>query len=171
MADSPQRREDARREWTMWCLVAADANGISVSEAADRIEAAFVGPMPARTQDEVSPWYVVPRFEDHLPEPAAWNEHASRVRASVRNVEEHLSAIDEQLRTASPRWRIERMPMIDRALLRMGVAELAFREKPRPRATLNGLIELAKRYGQDSTPRFVNGILDQVRRNLGVPFS
>lgn len=171
MTESPQRREDARREWTLWCLMASDANGISVSEAADRIEAAFVGPVPARTQDEISPWYVVPRFEDHLPEPEAWMRHADRVRAGARAVEEHQGEIDELLRAASPRWRIERMPMIDRALLRMGVAELAFREHPRPRATLNGLIELAKRYGQDSTSRFVNGILDQVRRNLDIPFT
>jgi N utilization substance protein B len=62
------------------------------------------------------------------------------------------------------------MPLIDRTILRMGVAEL-LGEKPRPRATLNGMIELAKQVGGEGTPAFVNGILDQIRRNLNIPFA
>jgi N utilization substance protein B len=63
------------------------------------------------------------------------------------------------------------MPPIDRTLLRIGVAELISTDRPRARGTVNGLMEIAKRYGEEQTPRFVNGILDQVRRNLNIPFN
>ena len=80
-------------------------------------------------------------------------------------------AIDAKIGEASPRWRLDRMPVVDRTLLRIGVAELLFTSKPRPRATINSLIELAKRFGSETTPAFVNGILDQIRRDAGVPFA
>jgi N utilization substance protein B len=95
---------------------------------------------------------------------------SDEVRETITNVELNLAEIDETIRNASSKWKVERMPVIDRNLLRIGVAEMRYRSTQRPRATLNGLIELAKSYGESSSPKFVNGILDQIRKDLELPF-
>lgn len=166
---SESHRDDRRREYTLWIVIAADASAIGADEAADRLEATVVG--SAEPDSRPASWiYRAPRFDDHIPSEGVWMRYAARAREAARDVEMHRAEIDAIIRDASPRWRIERMPPIDRSLLRMGVAELRFRERPRSRATINGMIELAKVYGSDTTPRFVNGILDQVRKNLGIAF-
>jgi transcription antitermination factor NusB len=169
MSDSAPHRDDRRRELTLWILVSADAAAIGTDEAADRLEAHVAGsaepdPTPAGAL------YRPERLDAYLPSEGEWHRHAERARDVARAAWQHRQTIDEAIREASPRWRIDRMPPIDRALLRMGVAEMVHCEGIRPRATINGLVELAKRYGEESTPRFVNGILDQVRRNLGIDF-
>ncbi len=171
MTSSVPEREDQRREWTLWLLVAADMTGDSVAVAGRRLEDAFVGPVPTPSAREASPAYRIPRFEDFLPDEHVWGPHREAVYRVALIVEERAAEIDAEIGKASPRWRLDRMPVVDRTLLRLGVAELLFAERPRPRATINGLIELAKRYGSPTTPGFVNGILDQIRRDHDVPFS
>ena len=165
------QREDKRREWALWILVAAETSDISATEAAERVAASFVGDRPPITASDRTEFFAVERFEDHLPTPDEWALLGPGVLETITTIQLNRAAIDETIREASPRWRVERMPIIDRSLLRIGVAELRFRSQPRPRATLNGLIELAKRYGESSSPRFVNGILDQIRKNLDIPFT
>ena len=109
-------------------------------------------------------------WRDFLPTPERWSARREGVVTTVTGVVDNQAEIDTIVQEHSPRWRIDRMPPIDRILLRIGVYELRHAEKPNARATLNGLIELAKKYGEGSSPRFVNGILDQIRKSLGVPF-
>ncbi len=154
----------------MQILVAATVNDVSPLEMMQRFRQACVGPIPEPSTLEASAHFRILRFEDLLPEDDEWASHAAAVETRLLAVQDNAAAIDELITTASPRWRLDRMPVIDRSLLRLGVAELNFLPEPRPRATINGLIELAKRYGESKTPRFVNGILDQIRRDLGVPF-
>lgn len=165
-----RRTENQRREWALWTLVAADVADTSAAEMLDRFASYVVADPPVPGPLEASEWFRVERFEDLLPSPDTFDEARVGVLETVVAVEAHQAEIDEHIRKASPRWRIERMPVIDRTLLRMGVAELVVPEEPRPRATINGLVNLARRYGDDPTPRFVNGILDQIRRNLDIPF-
>jgi transcription antitermination factor NusB len=165
------KREDRRRELSLWVIVAADACGLAAEAGIQRFERAFVGPIPPASASEASAHYRVERFEDFLPNDAGWAEHRSGVLRVVQDLEDNTEEVDLIIQAASPRWRLERMPMIDRALLRIGVSELLYADKPRPRATINGLIELAKRYGSPTTPAFVNGILDQIRRDREIPFS
>lgn len=164
------RREDRRRELSLWILLGSDATGTRPTEAASRFERSFVAVQAEPTALEATEFFQLERIDDHLPHPDEWKTQRDGVLKTIRMVEENLDALDEAIRAASPRWRIDRMPLVDRSLLRIGAAELMYREKPRPRATFNGLIELAKVYGEQQSPKFVNGILDQIRRDLKIPF-
>jgi len=73
----------------------------------------------------------------------------------------HRATVDTWLDGVHPRWRLRRMRAEDRNLLRLGVAELWYHPDVPPKAAINEWIELAKRYGGDEAPRFVNGILDR----------
>lgn len=164
------RQEDRRRELTLWILLGADAAHTAPSEAGRRFERSFVSTPEAPTRMEATEFYRVERMDDHLPSPEEWSVLRDSVIETINIIELNLAAIDETIRNASSNWRVDRMPLVDRCLLRIGVAELLFRNEPRPRATFNGLIELAKRYGEQTSPKFINGILDQIRRNLDIPF-
>jgi N utilization substance protein B len=164
------RSEDQRREWTLWVIYAAELAGVPVRTAWLLLDSEIVGTGSEPSAFESTPLHRVVRFDDFIPEREAWNELAQRVLEGATQIEEQRETIDAELRTASPRWRIDRMPPVDRLLLRIGACEL-LAEAPRARATLNGCIELAKKYGADTTPKFINGILDQLRRNRDIPFA
>ncbi|MFT4704766.1 MAG: transcription antitermination factor NusB [Bradymonadia bacterium] len=169
-ASTMPQREDRRRELTMWVLVSASVSDVSANEMFDRFELTVVEEHSEPTALEASEYYRIRRFEDDLPDSEEWAIHSAAVRARVEAFDLNAAGIDEAILKASPRWRIARMPVVDRSLLRLGVTELLFLPQPRPRATINGCIELAKRYGEKKTPKFVNGILDQVRRDAAIPF-
>lgn len=104
-------------------------------------------------------------IEDFYPiahdlEPGA-HEMWHQVEECVGGVVERRPQIDEWIQEVSPRWRVDRMAVIDRNLLRLGVWELFSRETP-PIVVINACVELAKEYGEQSTPAFVNGLLDQI---------
>lgn len=79
----------------------------------------------------------------------------------VVGVSDHLAEIDELLRTYSVSWPLERMPAIDRALLRLGTYELVYTDVP-VGACISEAVELAKRYSTDDSHKFVNGMLARV---------
>jgi N utilization substance protein B len=79
----------------------------------------------------------------------------------VVGVSDHLDEIDELLRRYSVSWPLERMPAIDRALLRLGTYELVFTDVP-VGACISEAVELAKRYSTDDSHKFVNGMLARV---------
>ena len=75
--------------------------------------------------------------------------------------------IDEIIRRVSQHWRIERMARVDRNILRLGTYELiAAPDVPR-RVTINEAVELAKRFGNDTSAGFVNGVLDRIAADVG----
>ena len=80
----------------------------------------------------------------------------------VSGVAEHLDEIDDWLRRFARDWAVERMPVVDRMLLRMGVYELLQRPDVPTPAILAEAIELAKEYSTDDSGRFVNGVLATV---------
>lgn len=73
----------------------------------------------------------------------------------------HRDQIDERLSGLSTNWKLSRMAVVDRNVLRLGVYEILHAETPGPVA-VNEAIMLAKRYGDASSPRFVNGVLDRL---------
>ncbi len=82
-------------------------------------------------------------------------------RELVLGVERHLPAIDRRLNAASRRWRLDRMPRVDRNILRLACHEMFFAEEPVPRlVAINEAVELAKRFGSEESPGFVNAVLD-----------
>jgi len=82
-------------------------------------------------------------------------------------VVKHRAAIDERIVKTAENWRLSRMNPSDRNVLRLGIFELYHAESPEPMAViLNEAIELARRYGSEDSPAFVNGILDAVAKSL-----
>jgi transcription antitermination protein NusB len=87
-------------------------------------------------------------------------------RVLLAGVAEHCVEIDDLLRSVSHGWAIERMAVIDRALLRLSTYELAHRPDVPTGAVLSEAVELAKRYGTDDSSRFVNGVLGTLAREI-----
>jgi N utilization substance protein B len=88
-------------------------------------------------------------------------------REMAEGVEKLRGEIDALIEASSTNWRVERMSLVDRNILRMGVYELLHIEDIPPNVTLNEAVELAKRFGTSDSKAFVNGILDRVARNHG----
>ena len=74
---------------------------------------------------------------------------------------EKLTNVDEQVSKHLKEWDIQRIGGIERAILRLGVYELCFTSTDAP-IIINEAIELAKLYGSDNAPRFINGVLDAI---------
>jgi len=87
-------------------------------------------------------------------------------RVLLAGVAEHRDEIDQLLQGASHGWTIDRMAILDRALLRLATYELAHRPDVPTGAVLSEAVELAKRYGTDDSSRFVNGVLGTLAREL-----
>lgn len=79
----------------------------------------------------------------------------------VRGVDEHLGRIDDLIAQHSIDWSLDRMPAVDRAILRIAVFELVYGEVDAPVA-IDEAVELAKLLSTDDSPRFVNGVLAQI---------
>ncbi len=83
----------------------------------------------------------------------------------VVGVSDHLDRIDGLIREYSVGWSLERMPAIDRALLRLGTYELVETDVP-VGACISEAVELAKRYSTDESHTFINGLLARVAREV-----
>ncbi len=84
----------------------------------------------------------------------------------VSGIISHQKTIDTIIQQASEHWRISRMALVDRNILRIAVYELLYEENIAPAIIINEAIEIAKMYSGDEASTFVNGILDAVRKNL-----
>lgn len=84
----------------------------------------------------------------------------------VRGVTDKGQAIDQILGESSTNWRVSRMAMVDRNILRLATYELMELTDIPPRATLNEAIEIGKTYGSADSSAFINGILDKVATRL-----
>jgi len=88
-------------------------------------------------------------------------EHWDRVEERVNGVHERFDVLTEEVQKVSPRWKVERMAAVDRSILRLGAWEILYRESA-PLEVIDHCVDLAKDYGEKSTPGFVNGLLDQL---------
>lgn len=103
-------------------------------------------------------------FAQHLPdaEPSV-REFATRL---VLGVHEDQAALDVLIGEHSANWRVERLAVTDRIILRLGVWELRNVAETPPAVVLDEAIELARAFGTDDSPSFVNGVLDAIRKKL-----
>ncbi len=76
----------------------------------------------------------------------------------------HAVDIDRRLSEAAENWRVSRMAAVDRNVLRLGGYELLYTPETPANVALDEAIELARRYGSEGSPAFVNGVLDKLRR-------
>ena len=83
-------------------------------------------------------------------------------RRLVEGTMAHLDPIDQLIRRHAENWRLERMPAIDRNILRLAIYEMLHEAKVPKVVIVDEAIELAKKFGAENSGRFVNGLLDGV---------
>ncbi len=82
----------------------------------------------------------------------------------TRGTWEHWRRCDDEIAASAEKWNVNRLSMVDRSILRLGVYQLLFCPDIPEKVAINEAIELAKKYGGVQSPRFVNGVLDAVYR-------
>jgi N utilization substance protein B len=127
------------REWALQFLYQSEFNGPTPEEA-------------------------VARFWRHFQEKG---EVPAYLKVLAEGVAAHREELDAFIVRYSEHWRLERMTIVDRNLLRLAVFELLYQPQVPPKVAINEAVELAKRYGSEASSSFVNGILDQVRLAVG----
>jgi N utilization substance protein B len=78
---------------------------------------------------------------------------------------EHSAAIDDKIRTRAEHWRIERMAVVDRNVLRLAVYEFLYQDTPHT-VVINEALEIARRFSTFEATQFINGILDAIKLDL-----
>lgn len=103
------------------------------------------------------------QFEQHfLPD----GEPDEFMRHLVFGVLEHRRELDQLIEKYSENWRLDRINVIERNILRMALFELLYCEEIPPKVTINEAIDLGKRYGSEDSGSFINGILDRIQSEV-----
>ena len=92
-------------------------------------------------------------------------------KSLVTGTLEHLDEIDALIRIQAEHWRLERMPAVDRNILRLAIYEFLYETDVPKLVILDEAIELAKSFGSEQSGRFVNGVLDGVLKSQTLPGS
>jgi N utilization substance protein B len=80
----------------------------------------------------------------------------------VRTVLGFRGEIDERVAAVAENWRLDRMSIVDRNIIRLAVAEMLYCPDIPPKVSINEAIDIARKYGDEDSGRFVNGILDRL---------
>ena len=83
----------------------------------------------------------------------------------VRGTLEKIEAIDDRIRTRAEHWRIERMAIVDRNVLRLAVYEFHYHDTP-DTVAINEALEIARRFSTYEATQFINGILDAIKQDI-----
>lgn len=86
----------------------------------------------------------------------------------IKGMVDNLEIVDNVLKEAAPEWPIEQIALVDRNVLRLGIYELLYADKEEvpPKVAINEAIELAKNYGGINSPKFVNGVLGTIYKEI-----
>lgn len=101
-------------------------------------------------------------LERHLTETSLVSDAASFARELVKGVMANMEKLDKIISNSAPNWPVDQMAKIDKNILRLAIFELMFEKDVPVKAAINEAIELAKRFGSDSSSRFVNGVLGTI---------
>ncbi|HPS21643.1 MAG TPA: transcription antitermination factor NusB [Candidatus Paceibacterota bacterium] len=109
--------------------------------------------------------------ERNLREFAPGLEDDAFVISLIEQVLKKRSVIDEIIEKAAPEWPLDKISVVDRNILRIGLTELLFgdRKQVPPKVAINEAIELAKTFGGENSSKFVNGVLGAVYKEIGEP--
>jgi len=100
------------------------------------------------------------RFQEHFLSDGEADDFLKRL---VLGVLEHFPEMDRLIEQYSEHWRLDRIDMIDRNILRIALFELLYCEEIPPKVTINEAIDLGKRFGSEDSGSFINGILDRIQ--------
>jgi N utilization substance protein B len=106
-----------------------------------------------------SPQESLSRLLEENPAPADVVAFAQEL---VSGVLDHREEIDEVIRSKAPAWPLDQVAVIDRNILRLAIYEILIDNRVPVRAAINEAVELAKFFGGESSPKFVNGVLGSV---------
>ena len=95
--------------------------------------------------------------EEELPE-----ANNAFVRELVSQVVRNKENLDRNIQKFAPAWPIGQIPVIDRNILRLAIFEVLFDNKVSVKVAINEAVELAKKFGSDNSPKFINGVLGSV---------
>jgi len=84
----------------------------------------------------------------------------------LNDIFDHKKEIDARLEKYSDNWTLSRMAVIDRNLLRMAASELMYSKTVPPKVAIDEAVEIAKKYGTEDSPNFINGVLDRILKEL-----
>lgn len=151
------------RECAMQFLFQYDLNPPdNLDEALERFWAA------QRAREREAPaGRAAPASEEALPPPTA-AESAVRLFAEplIRGTLEHRAELDALIQKHARNWSLHRMAVVDRNLLRLAAYEMLYREDIPPVVSINEAVDIAKKYSTDDSGKFVNGILDSLRKEI-----
>jgi len=89
-------------------------------------------------------------------------ENDAFVRELVNGVIQNKEKIDLNIQNFAPAWPVEQIPVVDRNILRLAIFEILLNNKVPVKVAINEAVELAKTFGSDNSPKFVNGVLGSV---------
>jgi len=87
-------------------------------------------------------------------------------RVLVDTTYKNLEEIDKTIKAYLINWSFDRLAAVDRAILRMGVAEFLYFPDIPPKVTIDECVEIAKEYSTEKSPSFINGVLDTIAKGL-----
>ena len=102
-------------------------------------------------------------FCEHFKAPESIRDFAFEL---ARGAHEHQEEVDSLIKGFSENWRLERMPTVDRNILRLAIYELLYRPDIPAKVSINEAVDLGKKYGSEDSGSFINGILDRIRLHL-----
>lgn len=97
-------------------------------------------------------------FEE-MDKPACSEKETAYIGGKYRSIVDHLADIDASINEVAEGWKTARMGKVDLTLLRLAVYEMRYEEDVPVKVAINEAVELAKKYGTDDSPSFVNGVL------------
>jgi N utilization substance protein B len=110
---------------------------------------------------------VLDTFWAHPPDGTPLSDELRAFATSLaRGTMAHVAEIDPLITDAAEHWRIERMNILDRLILRLAVYEFLHESETPGKVIINEALELARSFSADDSVRFINGILDAIRRTL-----
>jgi N utilization substance protein B len=101
-------------------------------------------------------------LERHVEDRRLDDSIATFARELVEGVKAHQEEIDTRIEEAAPDWPLAQMARIDKNVLRLAIYEILYNNAVPARAAINEAVELAKRFGGDTSSRFVNGVLGAI---------
>ena len=136
------------REYTVQLLYMLDTAGMD-----------SINPADAPKLVDLYTKHFIPQPQDTLPDHQFW-------LALVAFALERMPEIDTLIESQSDHWKLQRMTRVDRSVLRMAAAELMSFAEIDPSVTMNEALEVAKRFGNEESAPFVNGVLDNLWKKI-----
>ncbi|CCG92672.1 transcription antitermination factor NusB [Candidatus Methylacidiphilum fumarolicum] len=85
----------------------------------------------------------------------------------IRDIVKRKKTIEEKINSYIKNWSLDRLAIVDKCILMLGIYEILYRKDIPPAVTINESVEIAKKYSTEASGKFVNGVLDAIRKESG----